>query len=161
MSPRFLFATACTLLLLGSRTAGALAHDGFPTHAAATSAAPRVAVVGHITTYWAINHDPPKDHAVRQFTLRAAGSHFTPGAAVRTTVFNISRREALAHGSTQAQPARTTVLCHHGQRLCFLPNDHAGAIDYRVRLSPAPAVSDLQVLYRSGKDGGTQAVALR
>ena len=73
MIPRPVFAAACSLLLLGSTAVTALAHDGFPTKVM-HSTAPQVHVVGHITTYWAINHDPARDNAVRQLTLRVTGS---------------------------------------------------------------------------------------
>jgi hypothetical protein len=169
MTPRPIFATACALLLLGSTTVTALAHDGFPakpTHATAPSAAigsaaPQLTVVGHVRTYWAINHNPERDHAVRQLTLRIRGSSFVPGSTVRLAVINTLPWKVLARGASRAQPATTSVLCSDESRTCLRPNPDAGRIDYWVQLSDAPRAANLLVLYRTAGDAGTQAVTLR
>jgi hypothetical protein len=93
--------------------------------------------------------------------LRITGSNFKPGRKVGIAVINTFRWEVLAKGSTYAQRATTRVVCGHDFELCSRPNPRAGTFDYRVRLSYAPAASNLLVLYRTAGDAGMQAVTLR
>jgi hypothetical protein len=130
-------------------------------HAAATAAAPEVTVIGHVTTYFALNHHPERDHIVRQLILHVAGSHFLPGSSVGVAIINTFWWRVLARGVVRAQPATTTVICGHDFRTCSRPNPQAGTIDYGVRLSDAPRAGNLLVLYRTAGDAGLQAVTLR
>jgi len=128
-------------------------------HAAAASAAPKVAVVGHVSTYLATARNPRRDQMVRQLTLRITGSHFVPGSRVAIALVNTRTWEIMARGSTYAGFA--VRQCSWTIRDCSEPNPRAGTIDYRVLLSPAPAAPNLLVLYRSAGDAGMQGVTLR
>jgi hypothetical protein len=107
-------------------------------HAAAASTAPEVVVVGHVTTYFAVNHSPERDHIVRQLTLQVTGSHFVPGSSVGVAIINTFWWRVLARGALRARPATTTVICGHDFRTCSRPDPQAGTIGYWVRLSDAP-----------------------
>ena len=150
--------TPRALIILGlalCATAGAVTPAlAVPT--SVTSTAPKLNVTGHVSWHW-LNPYSPMPYT----TLRLTGSHFLPGATVRIAVLNTARWEVIGKGSTHAQPARTMVLCGHDFRTCYRPNARAGTIDYRLRLSSAPPASNLQVLYRSGTDGGMQGVTLQ
>ena len=152
------------------------------TRVAAAPAAPKVAVVGHISTHLVAAPNSRRDHIVRQLTLHITGSNFVPGSTVSIAVMNTSTWEVLAKGAMPAQRATTSVICGHDFKLCSQPNPRAGTIDYRIRLRSAPpafltwmcghehevcsrpnpaAVAHLLVLYRSAGDAGMQGVTLR
>jgi hypothetical protein len=80
---------------------------------------------------------------------------------VRLAVVNTARWRVIVKASTRAQRATTTVICGHDFKTCALPNPKAGTITYRIALTPAPAVPDLVVLYRTAGDAGGQGVILR
>ena len=134
-------------------TAPALAR-----HVAAASAAPTVAVVGHVSTHYVKSHNP-EGYAVHQMTLRITGSNFVPGGRVTIALVNIRTWEIVAKGSTYAEFA--IRQCSWTIRDCSEPNPRAGTIDYRLRLSSAPAAANLVMLYRSAGRTGMHGVALR
>lgn len=125
-----------------------------------TTPVPAVAVTGHVTTQY-LNSPTPRAVAIHWMTLRITGSNFLPGAKVNIGVLYTGAWELLFTGSTRAQRAMTTWVCGQEHSVCSQPNPHAGRIDYRLRLSSAPAASNLLVLYRSAGRAGTSAVTLR
>ncbi len=131
------------LCLAGARaTTPALARP-----VSTTPAAPAMTVVGHPVSHW--------------LALHITGQHFVPGTRVGIAVVDAARWHVLARRVTYAQPKDTQVICGHDFQVCRQPNPRAGTIDDRVRLSSAPATSNLLVLYRTGSNAGMQSVSLR
>ena len=153
--------------ILGLTLCAAMAGVTAPGLAARVSAAPATPAIKvaaqESTVYLSM---PASDEtfrtiAMHQVTLHITGSNFTPGSTVRIAVMHSSPWELLAKGSTHAQRAVTTWVCGHEYQVCSAPNPRAGTIDYRVRLTNAPPVSTLVVLYRSAGHTGMHDLALR
>jgi hypothetical protein len=129
---------------------------------AAAPAAPRVVVVGHVSTYLVYQFtNPDRDVIGHRLTLRISGSDFLPGAMVRIAVINTSSWKVLARDVTFAQPAPRTWKCRNHSHLCAQAEGATGSIDDRFHFRPAPAAHNLLVLYRYAGDPGVSPVALR
>jgi hypothetical protein len=68
--------------------------------------------------------------------------------------------KVLVKSWTYAQEAVITTWCGDQQRPCSQPNPLAGTIDYQMHLDNPPAVSNLEVLFRSAGHDGVHEVRL-